>query len=125
MADRHLVAEDRVDQGGDRAEVAALAGAGPAPEIRRGLDHGVRAEFDVDVDERRAGIDDRHPRAHVALEDAPLRERPHHGEVGAVVDAERHAGIIHLERGERFSQSEGPPDSDRQPRDKPLRGAKL
>jgi len=33
--------------------------------------------------------------------------------------------IIHLERGERFSQSEGPPDNDRQPRDKPLRGAKL
>ncbi len=33
--------------------------------------------------------------------------------------------IIHLERGERFSRSEGPPDNDRQPRDKPLRGARL
>jgi hypothetical protein len=33
--------------------------------------------------------------------------------------------IIHLERGQRFPQGEGPPDNDRQPRDKPLRGAKL
>lgn len=33
--------------------------------------------------------------------------------------------IIHLERGPRFGQNEGPPDNDRQPRDKPLRGAKL
>jgi hypothetical protein len=31
--------------------------------------------------------------------------------------------IIHLERGERFDHSEGPPDNDRQPRDKPLRTA--
>lgn len=33
--------------------------------------------------------------------------------------------IIHLEKGQRFDRNEGPPDSDRQPRDKPLRGAKL
>lgn len=33
--------------------------------------------------------------------------------------------IIHLEPGERFDRSDGPPDNDRQPRDKPLRGAKL
>jgi hypothetical protein len=33
--------------------------------------------------------------------------------------------VIHLERGQRFSQNEGPPDNERQPRDKPLRGAKL
>lgn len=33
--------------------------------------------------------------------------------------------IIHLERGERFDRSEGPPDNDRQPTEKPLRGAKL
>jgi len=33
--------------------------------------------------------------------------------------------IIHLEQGERFPRDEGPPDSDRQPRSKPLRGAKL
>jgi len=33
--------------------------------------------------------------------------------------------IIHLESGEQFDRSDGPPDNDRQPRDKPLRGAKL
>ena len=33
--------------------------------------------------------------------------------------------VIHLERGQRFDRSEGPPDQDKQPRDKPLRGAKL
>ena len=33
--------------------------------------------------------------------------------------------IIHLERGERFDRGEGPADNDRQPTDKPLRGAKL
>jgi hypothetical protein len=33
--------------------------------------------------------------------------------------------IIHLEPGEQFDRSDGPPDNDRQPRDKPLRGAKL
>ena len=32
--------------------------------------------------------------------------------------------IIHLERGQRFDRSEGPADNDRQPTDKPLRGAK-
>jgi hypothetical protein len=32
--------------------------------------------------------------------------------------------IIHLERGERFDRSEGPPDNDRQPTEKPRRGAK-
>ncbi len=31
--------------------------------------------------------------------------------------------IIHLERGERFDRSDGPPDNDRQPTGKPLRGA--
>lgn len=33
--------------------------------------------------------------------------------------------IIHLEKGQRFDRSEGPQDSERQPRDKPLRGATL
>lgn len=33
--------------------------------------------------------------------------------------------IIHLEPGDRFSRDEGPGDSERQPRAKPLRGAKL
>lgn len=33
--------------------------------------------------------------------------------------------IIHLERGDRFQREDGPPNNDRQPRDKPLRGAKL
>jgi hypothetical protein len=33
--------------------------------------------------------------------------------------------VIHLERGPRFDRSEGPSDQDKQPRDKPLRGAKL
>jgi uncharacterized GH25 family protein len=32
--------------------------------------------------------------------------------------------IIHLERGPRFGRGDGPPDSDRQPRNKPLRSAK-
>jgi hypothetical protein len=32
--------------------------------------------------------------------------------------------IIHLEPGERFDRSDGPPNNDRQPRDKPLKGAK-
>jgi hypothetical protein len=33
--------------------------------------------------------------------------------------------IIHLERGDRFTRDQGPPDSERYPRGKPLRGAKL
>lgn len=33
--------------------------------------------------------------------------------------------VIHLEPGQRFDRSDGPADQDRQPRDKPLRGAKL
>lgn len=33
--------------------------------------------------------------------------------------------VIHLEPGQRFDRGDGPSDQDRQPRDKPLRGAKL
>ena len=33
--------------------------------------------------------------------------------------------VIHLERGDRFPRDQGPPDGERYPRGKPLRGAKL
>jgi hypothetical protein len=33
--------------------------------------------------------------------------------------------VIHLEFGERFERQDGPPDSERQPREKPLRGAEI
>ncbi len=64
----------------------------PAQEGRR-LDRRVRADPHADLDQGRGGIDDRHPRVLVRLDDPLLGEPRDVGQVHAVVDAEGDRGI--------------------------------
>ncbi len=54
----------------------------------------------------------------------PSKDWLNEGMIVGHLSGNRENFLIPLERGERFDRNEDPPDNDRQPTDKPLRGAK-
>src|ERR1019366_697504 len=58
------------------------------------LDHRVRADLDLHVDDGPLGVEDADARLHVALVDPRLRELAHAGQIRAIVHAEHHTLVL-------------------------------
>ena len=96
-----LIADAGVDHGGVWTHGGARADPGGAVQTRERSDHGVLADLDLDVDDGRTRIDDRHSGEHVAGLNPPLRQGHDLGERDPVVDPEHLARVGDLVRDDR------------------------
>ncbi len=98
MDDRGLVEDSSIDDRAVRADRAARADRGHPVQARERSDHRVLSDLHRGIDHGRGRVDNRDPRQHVAVVDAPLGDRPDVGQRRAVVDAEHLGRIVELVR---------------------------